>query len=206
MSYSADTSSSVFRDMIDAGSGTKRIELDEVSDTIYEFVCTLYDGNFPHTGSTITQIEEDLVDFVTFVRKYDCQSILGMLVLYTRTRCEGDEVFLRLLVAMHLERDDLITELFEYYPGAFQGLSAGLEGFGVRPGVPSALYYSEFALVPSAYLWALTVAEVWDTESKHLHPWKDVYGPPRVRFEHCMKETKMVEGRLQRLKALRISI
>lgn len=194
--------------MIEAGSGAKRIELDEDYDVVYDFLSVVCDGIFPppSNNTDLTSDHDRLVGLIGFVHKYDCKAITALFVQYTKTRCSKHPVgrykdaFSRLLVAMHLERDDLVIDLFEYYPEAFKWLSRGIRGFGDEP---ISLPYSSFVLIPSNYLWALSAAEVWNIMKVPFSAggWGEVLGTPRVRFEHFMKETKELDD-VQRLKAL----
>lgn len=195
--------------MIEAGNGTKRIQLDEHYAVMKHFLSVMAENDFPPTGHYLGLKHDSVVDLVGFVLKYECEAAIALLAQYTRTRCTvtatlDEDVFSRLLVAMHLERDDLVTNLFESYPAAFQWLTDCFRG----PGMPNSLPYSTFVLVPSGYLWALATAEVWDTEPRPFTvtspEWGSVLGTPRLRFEQYLMETKEHEED-QRLKALRIS-
>lgn len=143
--------------MIEAGSGARRIELDEDYDVVYDFLSVVCDGIFPppSNNTDLTSDHNRLVGLIEFVHKYDCKAITALFVQYTKTRCSKHPVgrykdaFSRLLVAMHLERDDLVIDLFEYYPEASSGSRAASADSATSPSPSHTLPSSSFPVTTS---------------------------------------------------------
>lgn len=170
--------SSVFRDMIEAGSGTKRIALSEGSGIVNVFLTAISENVFDYGDHGSVQTNEEVVEVVKMFQKYDCKAGISLVAQFVRTYCDSpSEVLVRLLAAMHLGRDDLCADLIDHYPDSFRWMNVGTGRFP--------LSYREFVLFPGRYYWALARADVG-------HPaWKDTDecpGSPRERFEFCLGE------------------
>lgn len=156
--------------MIAAGSGEKRIELDETTRTIEDFLMFVTTGCARFASMDGRVRFDETVNLIAFLRKYGCDGIESHLRNYIRAPWHGhseDYKYLRMLAAMHLEMPDVVAELIRDSPEMF----AWLDPAAPAPATPTAdewrprrLAYAIFEHIPNRYLWALMAAGVFVDE------------------------------------------
>lgn len=119
-------SSGVFRDMIETGSGEKRIELDEAATTIEQFLDLVTTGS---TSFVVPKRDSAQVDYtqavnlVALLRKLDCRAAMGFLNQFIKTPSKCAQVnYLRVLTAMHLGTPETCAEMLDNEPELFTWL------------------------------------------------------------------------------------
>ena len=140
--------------MIAAGSGEKRIELDETTRTIEDFLMFVTTGCARFASMDGRVRFDETVNLIAFLRKYGCDGIESHLRNYIRA-------------AMHLDMPDVVAELIRDSPEMF----AWLDPAAPAPATPTAdewrprrLAYAIFEHIPNRYLWALMAAGVFVDE------------------------------------------
>lgn len=156
--------SSVLRDMVESCSGEKRIQLDGSSAVIAEVLqiassCTC---SFEQLDSIPNHSE--IADLIHFVRKYNYEAVRNFLLLFAQSPCESDfdQVFVRLLILMHMDNKHLCAALIDRHPGSFGWVNASALSH-THP-----LNYTLFALIPQRYHWAMAVGAISNPEELPL--------------------------------------
>lgn len=177
------TPSRVLRDVIEAGSGAKRIELDETATTIEQLLGFVTTGDSPLIVSDLTTVDySQAVRFVLFLKKYDCQPALAWLLKFLKASSNSRSVgILRLLTAANLDLPKTVADLLHYEPELFGFLRP--VAHGVLP--QELLPYDAFQHIPHRYLWALMAALESDFDMRTSRD--RVHLPLPQRFLHIFE-------------------
>lgn len=168
--------------MISTCSGPRRIELDEETRTIEDFLdfATAGTPTFAYRGDQF--MFDDTVNLIAFLRKYDCQGTLQHL-RYFMGLPEKDEdmYYVHMLAAMHMGMPDMVAELIRDRPELFAWLRP--ERGNKRR---NHLEYDIFKHIPNRYLWALMAAGVDVDNGEHQWTGRDRRRQAKVAAERFL--------------------
>lgn len=183
------TSSRVFCDMIETGSGEKHIELDETATTIDQFLDLVTTGSTSFVATKGASPDyAQAVRLVSFLRKFECQPAIGYLNQFVKAPSKSQDVnHLRLLTAMHLGLPETCAELVDNEPALFQWLHPATRKDTLLKQLP----YEVFQLIPQRYLWALMAAGIHEESLVQVYvksARKIVRMGPSQRFLHFLED------------------
>lgn len=145
--------------MIEAGSGAKRIQLDESAKTIRHFLKLATEGSsWFDTDSSEAADYAQVVDLVHFLTKYECEAAIGHLkqcVVAFPVDKITHHATLRMLAGMHLAMPAACAAILRAHPDLFKGLC---HVYPDSRNIPDMMPLDVFQLIPLKYLWAIVAA------------------------------------------------
>lgn len=167
--------------MIEACTGEKRLEIDEKSDTINDFLLLT-------TGDVLFLLPlgchrryEPVVELVRFLKKYECAVPMRHLVLFVRAPSDTEfHHYVRLLLATHLDLSCDIANMIADEPKIFECLRHSEVEDPDLNHHPRPHHF--FHLLPAQYLWALMAANVFNRKAAPVGVAPNELLSPQGRF------------------------